>query len=214
VTERAFAVDQDVDRARRTTPASLRAARVRELLKTRLPADAEAAVKILRDRRQGGGTLLPAGHNGTVLDLPAVQTALLDAAQLVIWVSEGPGAGGRFRAFDLRYLLRGEGSRPAPPPDIPADGEIDPAQASAVLEAEELLLGARQALGRGATEKATELTARALVRSPDLPAALRLAGDCARAAGDHEGARELYRRYLELADNPGMAEQIRAYLSN
>jgi hypothetical protein len=210
---RAFVEDPEIDRARRSTSTVSRAARTRELLRSHPPVDALAVAALLRDRSQSNGAVLPLGHEGTLLDLGAVHTALIDPAQMVIWVAEGP-ATARFRAFDLRHLLRGEGTRAAPPPDLPADSSLDSAQVDGVLEAQHLLISARHALTRGAVVQASEAIARALVRAPDLPAALRLAGDCARARGDHEGAAQFYRRYMTAPDNPGIAEQIKAYLSN
>lgn len=204
-----FADDPLVDRARRTRPIEQRVDRATELAR-RAPEDAAAAVALLRDRKAPGGAALPAGHRGAVDDPDAAHTVLLDASALVLWVGEGPGAAGRFRAFDLRHLLRDEGQRPAPPPDVPADPDAI-ASAEAVLAARSLALAARAAAREGRLAAAREHAVRALAHAPDLPEALLLAGELARQAGDEDAALAHLRRYLEVGpDDLGAREQAEA----
>jgi isopenicillin-N N-acyltransferase like protein len=204
----AFADDPDNDRARRTRPSAMRAQRAAALLRGRPPADAAQAVAVLRDQRGPDDAPLPLGHRGAVEDIAAVHAALFDASGMVLWVSEGPGASGRFRAFDLRHELRGEGARPAPPADLPADPDLDAGQAHATLAAMAELADARRAWAAGDRRRARELVQRALARAPQLPDALRTAGELAQAAGDREAAARYWERYLEAGPDDLGAEQV------
>ncbi len=207
-----FADDPENDRARRVRPSALRAQRVAQLLR-QPPEDPAGAAAILRDTRAVGNLPLPAGHRAAAEDLAAVHTAIFDTSAMVLWVAEGPGARSRFRAFDLRHELSGEGARAAPPPDIPALGEGDGRVAAAVLAAEADLRAARQAVRRGGRRQARELVSRALVRAPDLPQALWMAAELARADHDDERARRLLQRYLDVGpDDLNAGEEARAIL--
>jgi tetratricopeptide (TPR) repeat protein len=206
-----FAEDPVNDVARRTRPSPARVKRAAQLLRASPPQSIEAAVAILRDRRGAGGATIPLGHRAAVDDLGAVHTALFDPSAMVLWVSEGPGANARMRAFDLRYELRGEGSRAAPPPDIPAEAGFDERAVTGVREAREELRRARRARSDGRRARAREHVERALAMAPDLLPAHRLAGDLARARGDDARATEHYRRYLELGpDDLGAEQEVRA----
>lgn len=207
-----FADDPENDRSQRLQPVSMRKRRVARLMQARatVPDD---VVAILRDRRDPSGTPLPPGHRGAVHDAGAVHTALFDASAMVIWVADGPGAGARFRAFDLRYELRGEGARPAPPADVPADPDRDTSVTERVRRARSALRQARRAQSRGQAERARELIQRALAHAPRLPEALKLAGDLARAAKDREAANQYYQRFLDaIPDDFGAEAEIRAIL--
>jgi len=209
-----FYEDPVNDHARRTRPSQARAKRAAELLRARHPQTASDIAAILRDRRGVGGTPLPAGHRAAIDDLGAVHSAVFDASALVLWVSEGPGAGARFRAFDLRYELRGEGQRPAPPPDIPAEVGFDISRLYAVRDARDSLRTARRAWAAGSRRRAREHTERALAHSSSLPPAHKLAGDLLRASGEHERATLHYRRYLDLGpDDLGAEQEVRALVS-
>lgn len=206
-----FADDPENDRARRTTPAVMRARRVKKLLRNR-PSEPDDVLAVLRDHRDPAGAPLPLGHRGAVRDMSAVHAAVFDASGMVLWVADGD-AGGRFRAFDLRYELRGEGARPAPPADLPADPDMDPSQTRRIREARRALREARRARHGGSSKRADELTQRALTYAPDLPEALQLAGDLARARADGEVAARYYRRFLEVGpDDFGAEAEVRAYL--
>lgn len=208
-----FGEDPDNDRAERTLPSSMRARRVKQLLRERPDAPDDVAA-ILRDRRSTDSAPLPPGHRGAVHDVSAVHTAIFDASGMVLWVADGGDASGRFRAFDLRYELRGEGARPAPPADLPADMDVDDSIALRVRRARHDLRAARQARADDHMRRARELVQRALAGAPNLPEALLLAGDLARAARDREIARQLYQRFLEAPDDQGVTEEIRALISN
>jgi tetratricopeptide (TPR) repeat protein len=131
----------------------------------------------------------------------------------VLWVADGPGAGARFRAFDLRYELGGEGARATPPADLPADPELDASVARRVRLARAALRDARRAQHLGDADRARELVQRALAYAPRLPEALRLAGDLARAAGDRNAASRYYERFLDaVPDDLGAEAEVRAIL--
>jgi isopenicillin-N N-acyltransferase-like protein len=209
-TSEAFADDPENDRAKRMRPALLRARRAEKLLRGRLAGPADV-LAILRDGRDDEGALLPLGHRGALRDPSAVQTVLLDASTMVLWVADGPDAGGRFRAFDLRHEL---GDAPAAPPeDFPALVEDEPSAARSVRRARAHLRRARQIADAGQVSHARELVMRALILTPDLPEALILAGQLARRAGDREAAESYFRRCLEVGlDDLGAEEEIRALL--
>jgi len=211
----AFSDDPENDRARRTRPSSMRAQRTAQLLRVGSPSTPADVATVLRDTRGQGAQVLPLGHRGAVEELSAVHTAVFDASGMVLWVAEGPGARGRFRAFDLRHELRGEGVRPAPPADLPAATEVDASDAHAIRLARRDLRLARRARLAGSRTRAGELASRALARTPDLPEALLLAGQLARASGDQETAQRYFRRYIGLGpDDLGAAEEIRARLKD
>ncbi|HLU65689.1 MAG TPA: C45 family peptidase [Kofleriaceae bacterium] len=212
LTTEPFAEDADNDRARRTRPSLARVQRAAELARRAPGAAAEHVVAILRDAAAPGGQELPPGHRGAIDDPSAAHTVIVDPAGLLLWVADGPGAGGRFRAFDLRHELRGEPPREALLAGQPADPARDPAVAEQVLAALRDLRGARDAAADDERGRARELVARALARRPDLPAALLLAGDLARAAGDVDAARAHYGRYLEVGDDLAAVDQVRSYL--
>jgi isopenicillin-N N-acyltransferase-like protein len=209
-TSDAFADDPENDRATRMRPSLLRARRADKLLRGRLAGPADA-LAILRDDRDASGAPLPLGHRGALRDPSAVHTVLLDASTMVLWVADGPDAGGRFRAFDLRHEL---GNAPAAPPeDFPALTEDEPSAARGVRRARAHLRRARQMAGAGQVSRARELVMRALILRPDLPEALILAGELARQAGDREAAESYFRRCLEIGlDDLGAEEEIRALL--
>lgn len=207
-----FTRDPENDRARRIQPADMRRKRIARLLRTR-PSRPVDVLGVLRDNRDPAGAPLPLGHRGAVLDVGAVHAAVFDASGMVLWVADGDGAGARFRAFDLRYELRGEGARPAPPADLPADTEIDPSDARRIRGARQALREARRADVSGNRTRADELVQRALTYAPDLPEALELAGTLARARGDVEKARAYYERFLEAGpDDFGIEAEVRAFL--
>lgn len=205
-----FVDDPEIDRARRSRPSAARATRAAALVRERTPTDAAAMASILRDRRGASGAALPLGHRGALDDPGAAHTVILDPSAMLLWVSEGPGAAGRFRGFDLRHEL--SGTEPAAPPaDVPADETLAPAAAEAVRRARAELREARRAGGK----RGRELAERAISWAPDLPEALLVAGELARATGDHEVADRYLRRYLEVGpDDLGAEERIRARLFN
>lgn len=203
-----FLDDPDNDRSRRTRPSAARTARAAELARKATPASADQVVAILRDSAAAGARPLPPGHRAAIDDPEAVHTVVLDPALGVLWVADGPGAGGRFRAFDVKRELAAETARPVPT-DVAADPARDPAVAAQVVAARHDLRAARAASGG----RAHELAARALARRPDLPEALLLAGQLAHADGARDLARRHLARYVELTpDDPAAEEQVRALL--
>jgi isopenicillin-N N-acyltransferase like protein len=213
LTGEAFDDDPENDRAARIQPSTMRAQRVRRLLGQQRPAEPADLAAILRDRRSLTGTPLPLGHRGAVRDVSAVHTALFDASAMVLWVADGPDPGARMRAFDLRYELRGEGARPVLPGDLPPDADFEPSVTRQVRVALDHVRQARQHWQDGRRRQARELVQRALAHAPDLPEALKLAGDLARASGDREIAQQYYQRYLDIGpDDLGAEEEVRALL--
>jgi len=209
-----FHEDPVNDLARRTRASQGRERRAAALVRAKPPQNAGEVAAILRDQRGVGGIALPPGHRGAIDDLGAVHTVVIDASAMVLWVSEGPSAGARFRAFDLRFELRGEGQRAAPPPDIPPADDYDDSQTLAIRDARDELRKARRAWADGSRGRAAEHIERALAYAPTLPPAHRLAGDLARSRGKHDRAAEHYRRYLELGpDDLGAEQEIRAILA-
>lgn len=208
----AFSDDPENDRARRISASPRRLQRVARLLREP-PADAAAAAAVLRDRRSPEDEGLPLGHRAAVDDAAAVHVVLFDPASLAMWVADGPGAGSRMRAFDLRHELRGEGDRPIPPADIAADATQDPQAVIATRRARAELRLARELAPRD-RGRARERIARALALAPSLPEALVASGNLAQAAGDRAGMRAAWERWLELGpDDPGTEAAIRAALA-
>jgi hypothetical protein len=212
LTAPAFVDDPENDRARRVLPTTVRVERASRLLRTP-PADAAAAVAVLRDDRAVDGGPLPVGHRGAIDDPAAIHVALIDPGAMTLWVADG-AASGRFRAFDLRHELRGEGERAAPPPDVAAEVDADPELGPSLRAARADLRAARRAVAAGDRQLADELAQRALARAPTLPEALELAGAIALGRGDRATAVERWRRWLENGpDDPGAEETIRAQVA-
>lgn len=209
LTAPAFVDDPENDRARRVLPTTVRVERANRLLRTP-PVDAAAAAAVLRDDRAVDGGPLPVGHRGAIDDPAAIHVALIDPGALTLWVADG-AASGRFRAFDLRHELRGEGERAAPPPDVPAEVDADSELGPTLRAARADLRAARRAEADGQRQRADELAQRALARAPTLPEALELAGTIALGRGDRATAIERWRRWLDNGpDDPGAEEAIRA----
>ena len=205
-----FKDDAINNRSQRTRPMLQRQKRAQQLLKKSHTSTAEV-VAMLRDRKSAEGSTLVLGHRAAIDDVASVHSALFDVSGLVLWVSETGDASGAYRAIDLRHEFSA-GSRPAPPPDIPAAGEDQGARAAA-RAARRLTVQARRAQARGELGRARELAAAALARSPTLPEALLTAGQMARADNDELSARALLQRFLELGpDDLRAQEQIEAWL--
>ncbi len=190
-----LAKDAENERQKRLRPSRLE--RLTELLARPPGNDAAAAAAVLRDRRGKGDTRLPFGSKAAIDDFGPGHVAIIDVTALTLWVGEGPGAAGAFRAFDLRHELGGEPPR-AQGSALPAEAGTDAAAARAVLAARDELAEATRLLHRRQIAAAADRVERALALAPELPAAWKLAGDLKRLAGDAEGAQARYRRFLEL----------------
>jgi len=212
LTTNALAGDPENDRARRMLTTTSRTERAGKLVRAPL-ADVGAMAGVLRDQRTPDDAVRPPGHRGVIDDGRAVHVAILDPATLELWVAD-PRAGGRMRGFDLRYELRREGARAAPPPDIAADPTLDPDRAAVLASARADLRAARAALRAGDRDRADEACARARARAPQLPEALELEAFIAQARGDQARARAAFQAWLDGgADDPKGEERARAALA-
>ena len=208
-----FAKDADNDRARRTRPGGARRERLDELIARGVAADPASVAAVLRDRRGKADARLPVGSGNAIDNLAQGHVAIVDATSLTLWVSEGPGATGPLRAFDLRHELLGEPIRAAVRGGLPPDPVADLGATRAVVLAQAETATAERAIRAGRWAVAGESAARALALAPDLAEAHRAAADVAREQGDSAAATEHYRRYLDLGPaDPGAAGEVRAIL--
>jgi hypothetical protein len=211
LTTNALSSDPENDRARRVLPTMTRIERAARLARAPL-ADVTAMAAILRDQRGADDAPRPAGHRGIIDDGRARHVAIIDPASLELWVGD-PSANGRMRSFDLRHELRGEGDRPVPPADIPADPAAEPDRLANLAAARAELRNARGAQARGDLRRAAEACARARARAPELPEAIELEAVIAQARGDDARARKLFQLWLDGgADDPVGEERARALL--
>jgi hypothetical protein len=212
LTTNALSSDPENDRARRVLPTIPRIERAARLARAPLP-DVSAMAAILRDRRGTDDSPKPPGHRGVIDDARARHVVILDPASLELWVVD-PATPGRMRAFDLRHELRGEGDRPVPPADIPADPAAEPDRVSNLMAARAELRNARAAQARGDLSRAAEACARARARAADLPEAIELEAAIAQARGDDARARKLYQLWLDGgADDPVGEERAKALVN-
>lgn len=208
LTTNALSNDPHNDRARRMLPTIPRIERAARLVRSPL-ADVAAVAAVLRDRRGADDAPRPPGHRGVIDDGRAAHVVILDPASLELWVAD-PEAAGRMRAFDLRYELRAEGDRAAPPAEIAADATAE-ADRDALRDARAELRNARAALASGQRERAAEASARARARAPALPEAILVDAMIAQARGDHARARTAYGAWLDAGpDDPAHEERARA----
>ncbi len=205
--------DPIADRSRRSRPMAQRRKRAKQLLRKSLSTP-EDVVNVLRDRKSPDGSTLVLGHRAALDDLESVQTALFDVGSMVLWVSESSDASGVFHAIDLRHALKpAHSDRAAPPADIPRSPDPNAGERSGIAEARTFLRESRRMRHHGHNDRARELAAMALSRSPKLPEALLLAGELARDSRDELSARALLQRFLELgADDLRAKEQVEAWL--
>lgn len=208
-----FDRDAQNDRIRRYTASGYRYDRLEERLGQLSPLDPEKAVDVLRDRLGKGGEELGLGNHNALEDLGLTHAVVIDASAMIMWVAEGPSALGRFRAFDLRYLLMRQGSRPAPLDDFPADRLLHSEEFSDFQQALDAVDHAKSLLAADLPEKALASAKLALALAPDVGELHRLLGDIERELDNPDAAREHYRRYLELV--PGRLrdqERVRGLL--
>jgi isopenicillin-N N-acyltransferase like protein len=208
-----LAKDPQNDRARRTRAGGGRRARLDELLGRGVTADPAGVLAVLRDRRGKADARLATGSGSAIDDLAAAHAAVVDATALVLWVSEGPGATGPFRAFDLRHELLGEPLRAGLAGTLAPDPTVDVGAARSVSFARIEVAAAEQALRAGRIAVAAEHAARAMALAPELAEAHRVAGDAARDAGQSAAAAEHYHHYLDLGPaDPAAESDVRAHL--
>jgi tetratricopeptide (TPR) repeat protein len=193
-----FEADAHNERIRRTTSSGYRYERLAELLAAPgnfTPAD---AVEILRDRNGLDNAELGLGNRNALENLHTTQSVVVDATSMVLWVAEGPSTLGRYRAFDLRYLLGRQGTRPAALADFPADRLLYSEEYRDYQEALEGIDYARELLAHERPQEALAAAQVSLALAPDIGELHRLLGDIERELEHDEQAKTHYRRYLEL----------------
>lgn len=209
----AFATDPQNDRARRQLASTMRVTRAAHLLKT-APTDLGALAGILRDHHSSDDALRPLGHRGTIADVAALSTVIIDARARMIWIAD-PTAAGRMRGFDLRQDLGLDiGASVSGTADLAADPEAESGARHRIEVARQALRFARGELARHNPVVASDYVARALALAPDLPECLELAAMVAAANGDAATARAFAQRWIDGgADNPAGEERARAILA-
>jgi tetratricopeptide (TPR) repeat protein len=193
-----YEADAHNERIRRTTSSGYRYDRLSELLAAPGNFQAEDAVAVLRDRKGLDNAELGLGNRNALENLHTTQSIVIDATSMVLWVAEGPSTLGRYRAFDLRYLLGRQGSRPAPLADYPADRLLYSEEYRDYNEALEGIEYARELLGLERPHEALAAAQVSLALAPDIGELHRLLGDIERELDHPDAAKAHYRRYLEL----------------
>jgi hypothetical protein len=198
-----FAGDKENDRLKTYLTSGARQARVDELLaRHRGHIDPETALSILRDKRGAGDKELGLGNRNALDAIIATHSVVVDASDLVLWVSAGPHALGRYVAFDLRRELLGE-DRPAPA-DLPEDPTLHSPEyrdfllAGKALETSEFLSQHRE------PTRAIEEAARAVELAPRMPEARKRLADLlwernGDSGADRQAARKHYETFLSLS---------------
>ena len=136
----------------------------------------------------------------------SVHSVILDPATLELWVAD-PTAAGRMRAFDLRHELRGEGDRPTPSADIPAEENVELDRVTTLRAALADLRSARAAMLVDDLARADEAAARARARVPTLPEALELEWTIANERGDSARARASAQMWVDNGPDDSKAEE-------
>lgn len=205
LTTNALASDPENDRARRSLPTQSRVDRAAKLARAPI-ADVAQMAALLRDQKGVDDSPRPPGHRGVIDDGRAVHAVILDPTTFELWVAD-PRASGRFRAFDLRHELKGDGDVARPPSDIMPDPTSDPDRLASLAAARAELRDARAALDAGDRVRASEACARARARSPALPEALQLDAVIAQARGDDARARASFQRWLDGGPDDPLGEE-------
>jgi isopenicillin-N N-acyltransferase-like protein len=198
MTREAFESDAHNDRIQRTTSSGYRFDRLAELLAAPGNFEPEDAVEILRDRGGLANAQLGLGNRNALENLHTTQSVVIDATSMVLWVAEGPSTLGRYRAFDLGYLLARQRTRPAPLADFGADRLLYSEEYRDYGEALEGIGYARELLALDRPEQALAAAQVSLALAPDIGELHRLLGDIERELGNGEDAKVHYRRYLDL----------------
>ena len=205
----AFEGDLQNDWVRRYTSSGYRYDRIGELLAAGGgEVDPTRVVTLLRDRRGTDSAELGLGNANALENLHIAQAVVVDATAMVLWVSEGPSALGRFRAFDLSRMLGRQDAPAVALNDLPADPLLYSEEYRDWIEATRAIAHAWKLLARGYPERALASAQIARALAPDVGELHRLLGDIERELGHGDEAVSHYRRYLELV--PGRRrEQIR-----
>ncbi|HEY7957123.1 MAG TPA: C45 family peptidase [Polyangia bacterium] len=196
----AFAGDAENDRLKRYLTSGARYDRLSELVKKwHGQIDPQKALEILRDKKGVGGVALGLGNRNALDAIIATHSVVVDATNLILWVSQGPHLSGRYIGFDLKKELGGPeyASRPNPP-DLPADPILDTDEYRNFVLAKASLAAAEQLWREHDPDRALEEVRRAEGLEEAMPEPHKLAGDALRARGDREGARKEYQRFLQL----------------
>jgi isopenicillin-N N-acyltransferase like protein len=194
----AFQGDAENDRLKRYLTSGARYRRMEELVKKwHGQLDAKKTLEILRDKKGVGGGDLGLGNRNSLDAIIATHSVVVDATNLILWVGEGPHALGKFRAFDLRRELLGE-DRPASA-DLAEDPTLTSDEYRRYLGAQAAYKTAERLRDQKLPVLALEEARRAAGLVDKMPEAHRLIGDLLRAGGDVAGAKQEYRRFLELS---------------
>jgi tetratricopeptide (TPR) repeat protein len=210
----AFERDAQNERVMRTTASGYRFERLAELLNDAEAFGPDEAAEVLRDRRGKDSASLGLGNRYALENLATTHSVVVDATAMVLWVGEGPSTLGRYRALDLRHLLRPDTFRPSAPQDFQPDRLLYSEEYNDYQVALEELAYARRLFGEGRVEEARFSAEVALSLAPDIGPLHRLLGDIYRDLEDTPAAITAYKRYLELV--PGRhrdQERARGILS-
>ncbi|HEY3356703.1 MAG TPA: C45 family peptidase [Polyangia bacterium] len=210
-----FAKDGENDRLRRYLTSGYRHKRLAELLHGQRGLDVRRAQELLRDRKGAGGTELGLGNRNAIDALIATHSVVIDATAMTLYVSEAPHTLGRYRAFDLKRLLRGEGEgEAATVADLPEDPLLDQDGYAELNRARELMDHARALETAGQRSRAIDAATQAVSLVPRLPDAQKLLGDLWRRAGQPARARICYEQFLAL-EPPYLSEveEVKALLA-
>jgi tetratricopeptide (TPR) repeat protein len=208
-----FERDAENDRLKRYLTSGARFRRLDELThKMHGQIDPRRALDILRDKRAAGGEALGLGNRNALDAIIATHSVIADATNLILWVGEGPHLLGKYRAFDLRKELLGE--ERAAPADLPEDAIAQSDEYRAYLGAMASLKAAERLRGEKEPVRALEEARKAEALEERMPEAHRLLGDLLLEAGDRDGARKQYQRFLEL-DPPYLkdVEEVKGLLA-
>jgi len=180
--------------------------------------DARRALEVLRDRRGVNGAELGLGNRNAIDALIATHSVVVDATDMVLYVSASPHTLGRYYAFDLRRELGDapgsqQDANAAGPADLPEDALLGSPAHVDFLVARDLMELARKLERQKQRQRAIEEATRATHLAPGLPDAHKLVGDLWRRAGDSRRARPHYERFLAL-EPPYLTdvEAVKAYL--
>ena len=193
-----FNRDAQNERVARTTASGYRYERLAEILESQDDWTPETVLRVLRDRRGHKDAALGLGNRYALETLATTHSVVIDATAMVLWVAEGPSTLGRYRAFDLRHLLRPREYRPGAPQDFPPDRLLYSEEYNDYRVALDELEYARKRFSMGDTETARFSAEIALSLAPDVGPLHRLLGNIYRELDMKDEALTAYRRYLEL----------------